>query len=403
MTQRRSSFFNLPMTVFGLGGVTLFINFSSIIIFMISPFYLTKILGVTQTGLGLIEGGVEFIAWSTRIFSGIVSDYIGRRKPILTFAYSLTLISRPLFLLVPNFFGFFIAKSLDRFGNGIQATAREALVADHAPPHLKGAAFGLRQSLSVIGSILGASLIWCYPINHEHYDLLFIVASCLPLVAIIILLTLVKDSRAQIISNSVEHRAFFSTSYFKKLSPDFWRIIAVSAVFSLSNYSGVFLLLHAQDIVNADYVVPLVMILQNLFAMLSAYPIGRLSDRFDRRLLLGIGFSMVIFSGLVLGSATSVFFVLLGASLWGMHIGITQSLLMAKVADTTSPEIRGTGFGVYFVMTGSMLLITNFIAGRLSDSFGRHHVFYMSAALAFAALCFLPFMKSSKKDLFKEI
>ncbi|MBX9696510.1 MAG: MFS transporter [Alphaproteobacteria bacterium] len=375
----------------------MFINFSSVIIFMVSPFYLTKVLGVTQTGLGLIEGGVEFIAWSTRIVSGVISDYMGRRKPILTFAYSLTLLSRPLFLLIPNFFGFFTAKSLDRFGNGIQATAREALVADHAPSHLKGAAFGLRQSLSVIGSVLGGITLWFYPITHDHYDLLFMIAASSPVVAIVILVVFVKDSRAQVISTSVEHRKFFSTSYFRKLSPDFWRIIIVSAIFSLSNYSGVFLMLHAQDIVQTDYVVPLVMILQNLFAMVSAYPIGRLSDRFDRRILLGVGFCMVIFSGIVLGSATNLSFVLAGACLWGMHIGITQSLLMAKVADTTSPEIRGTGFGIYYILTGSMLFLTNYITGTLSDLLGKHYIFYVSAGLAFVALCALPVMKSHKK------
>lgn len=397
MQNNRSSLFQLPLSVFALGAVTLFINFSSVIIFVVSPFYLTKVLGVTQTSLGLIEGGVEFIAWSTRIISGVISDYIGKRKPILTFAYSLTLLSRPLFLLVPNFFGFFMAKSLDRFGNGIQATAREALVADHAPAHLKGAAFGLRQSLSVIGSIVGGLTLWFYPITHDHYDLLFMVAACSPVVAIVILVVFVKDSRAQVISTSVEHRKLFSTNYFRKLSPDFWRIIIVSAIFSLSNYSGVFLMLHAQDIVSTDYVVPLVMILQNLFAMVSAYPIGRLSDRFDRRILLGVGFCMVILSGIFLGAATNIFFVLIGACLWGMHIGITQSLLMAKVADTTSPEIRGTGFGIYYILTGSMLFLTNFVMGSLSDYLGRHYIFYVSAVLAFVALCALPVMKSHKK------
>jgi MFS family permease len=388
--------FSIPSSIWYLGIVSLFINLSSIIIFTISPFYLTKVLGVTAIGLGFIEGGVELTAWLSRIFSGVFSDYIGKRKPLLTFAYGLISLSRILFVLAPNFTWFYFARSLDRLGNGIQATPREALVGDLSPRHLKGACYGLRQSLSVAGSLLGAIILVFFMIEgEENYKLIFWIAGVPPFLALIILALAIRDvviphaRQREMLFSSLKNVLFLKSAY--------WRVVGVACIFALSNYSGAFLLLHAKDVGVTVSLLPLVMVFQNLASMVSAYPVGRLSDKLDRRLLLAVGFMMVIISGFFLAYASGLTGVLIGAAFWGFHIGITQSLLMAKIADTTVCENRGVGFGIYYVLIGSMLFVSNSGMGWIWHHINPSVAFLASSALAGLALFTLPLIKSIKK------
>ena len=387
---------SIPKSIWMLGVVSFLINVSSIIVFTISPSYLIKVLGVTTLGMGFLQGTVDCTAWFTRIFSGILSDYWGKRKLILMFASGLIFLSRPLFIFSPDFIWFYGAKTLDRFGNGIQATPREALIGDMAPQHLRGACYGLRQSLSVAGSLVGAIVIIFFPQTSEvYYTTLFWIAAIPPLMALIILFLAVKDVPFE--NTRLKEKSMFSFKNVKSFSSDYWSVVGVSCLFALSNYSGAFMLLHAESIAGNKIIAPLAMMIQNGAAMISAYPIGHLSDRIGHRLLLATGFLMVVISGFFFAFATNTLEIIIGAMLWGFQIGITQSLLMTKVAETTVVSIRGTAFGIYYALMGIMLFLSNVAMGSISHYVNFSAAFLASSAMAAFALCCLPLLKSSEK------
>tara|TARA_A100000171_G_C2133511_1_gene148342 strand:+ start:668 stop:1966 length:1299 start_codon:yes stop_codon:yes gene_type:complete len=426
MADKTSSFspfspFSLPGSVWGIGIVTLLMNLSTIIIFSLSPKYLTAVLGVSTLSLGIFEGVVEAVAWFTRIFAGLISDYMRKRRPLLFVAYGLAAISRPIFALAPSFLWIFIARSVDRLGNGLQATPREALVGDSAPKGAKGACYGLRQTLGVTGSLLGAlGLIFWTSEQGVDYQSIFWFASIPPVLALIALALMVKEPKVITREEGKESaRRRFSFNDLESLKIEYWLVVFVGSLFMLSNYSGAFMILQANNVTHSDATAPLVMIFQNLASMLAAYPVGRLSDRIDRRKLLGIGFLLTIGSNYLLGTAQTQTFIIGGAALWGMQLGITQSLLVAKIADATSPWVRGTAFGIYYVVIALSLFLTNTLTGKIfglttpfqdlpailqgiTPSFlltfsGPQTVFLVSSVFALIAFLCLPILKAPEK------
>jgi MFS family permease len=392
--QSKSKIRTIPRTIWAIGLVTLLMNLSSIVVFSLSPIYLTAVLGVTNFGIGIFEGAVEALSWFTRIFSGVISDYWRKRKPLLFMASTFAALSRPIFAWAPSVGWVFFARSIDRIGNGLQATPREALVGDHAPKDLKGTCYGLRQTLSVIGSFIGAIGVYYWVQDKSiDYRTIFWGASVPPIIALIILFFMVKDSPQETLPKT-KQKFKDTLQHIKDLKPSFWRVLMVAFIFMLSNYSGAFMILQAKHVTQSLTIAPQTMIFQNLATMLAAFPIGRLSDRMDRRILLGIGFIIAIVSNLLLGFAEDQVMILLGATLWGAQLGVTQSLFVTKVADHTSPDVRGTAFGIYYVSIGLSLFLSNSQVGWLTDTFEPVYGFMASSVYAFIALLCLPLIKA---------
>ncbi|MCA0370825.1 MAG: MFS transporter [Proteobacteria bacterium] len=410
------SVFALPRTVWAIGIVTLLLNISNVVIFSLSPHYLTAVLGVSVASLGVYEGLVEAVAWSTRVFAGVISDYMRKRKPLLLIAASLTALSRPIFALASSLTGVFFARTLDRLGNGLQATPREALVGDVAPPNSKGACYGLRQTLTVTGSLLGALLImvWTHLTGGSDsataqdsgvYQIIFLLASIPPIVGLLILFLFVKEAKERTLANPMaafEDR--FSRKDFRLLGSAYWRVVFVAFVFMLSNYSGAFMILQAKAITAHPHVVPLTMVFQNLACMIAAYPIGRLSDKIDRRKLLAAGFALTVLSNAFLGWAEGLVTILVGATFWGFQLGIAQSLLVSKVADATVARVRGTAFGLYYLAVALSLFVTNYVGGKVFEqehfaSFltGPQALFALSSLFALLAMACLPLIRSARR------
>jgi len=402
MNEKKHSFTEIPITVWVIGMVTLLINLSSIMIFSLSPLYLTQVFGLATFHLGILEGIVEFTSWCIRIFSGVVSDYLHKRKPLLLFAYTLTALSRPIFALAPSIGWIYTAKLTDRISNGLQATPREALVGDVAPKGMKGACYGLRQSLGVIGSLLGASgVMILMRYTNNNYEFIFWLAGIPPLLALIAVIFFIKDAPPTPTENTANklQRMTFSAQLknTKNLTPAFWTVIFVGGIFMMSNFSGAYRILQAQRMGFPLADISIVMVLQNFGAMLSAFPIGKLSDTIDRRILLGFGFFITIASNLFMGFGGGVFGVVVGSALWGMQMGITQSILLTMVADTTSQDLRGTAFGIYYLVNAFALFIANTLTGCLFDSYSPTVAFTVSAAIAGAGLTLLPLIKPYPK------
>ena len=391
------SIFSLPKSIWGIGFVTLLVNLSSVIIFSLSPIYLTTVLGVSTFDLGILEGFVEATSWFTRIFAGILSDYLYRRKPILVFAYTLSALSRPIFAIAPSLGWIAGARLIDRVSNGLQATPREALVGDLAPKNLKGTCFGLRQTLSMIGSFAGAGVVMFLMYQTKgNYEIIFWAAAVPPILAVLALVFFVQDS--PIASRHHAKISFWAhLKHTRHLTKQYWRVVFVAGIFMFSNYSGAYMILQGTHQGLSPSQVPILMVLQNLFAFASAYPMGRLSDRFDRRILIGIGFIITIISNVFFALAHGPMFVLICASLWGLQMGMTQSLLLTKVADTTFTEIRGTGFGIYYLIIGVTIFLSNTITGWIFAHHKPSFAFWLSACVAGFATILLPFISSSQK------
>lgn len=374
----------LPSTVWVLALVTLLTNLSSVMIYSISPVYMTKVFGLTVFTISLLDGMIEFVSWTMRIFSGMLSDYLNKRKPLLMTAAAFIAFSRPIFVLAPGVVWIYGAKLIDRISNGLQASPREALIGDAAPEHLRGACFGMRQSLGVAGSLIGAAAVMgLMRYSGNNYALIFWVACFPPLLAFLALLFFVKDKPCQ----KEEKKKFVSLN---RLSFPFWMIIAVAGVFMMSNYGGAYRILQAERKGMPVSDLSLVLVLQNLGIMLSAYPIGRLSDRLGRRPILALGFGMAILSNLCFCRLEGSLGVFIGTITWGLQMGMTQSLLLSMVADTAGEDLKGTAFGVYYLVNAFALAIANVLTGWLTQKYGADTAFGASSALAAAGLFLIP-------------
>jgi len=383
---------SLPLSIWALGGVSFLMKISSVIIYNLSPFFITQVLGASTFVLGLLEGFTEAMALFSRIFSGILSDLIHKRKSIIAVGYVLALISRPLLALASSIEGVMLGKAFDRVGNGLDATPRDALVGDLAPPSIKGACYGLRESLSRAGSFSGSLLLmlllW---LTQNDYSLIFWIGSIPTALALIVLLTFVKDP----VSEKFEHKKVkkpLKWADVARLPFVFWLTLFLSGLFMSSNFSGAFLLLRAEQMGLSLQFIPLVMIIQNLATACTAYPVGYFSDKFGRRSMMFLGIILVIFSDLLLANGSSIYIVLAGVLLWGAEMGITQSILAVFLADACPQDLRGTGFGLFHLVNGTCLILANSVAGLIWSTASPSAMFYTSACIATLSAAVLPFV-----------
>ncbi|MEJ2033283.1 MAG: MFS transporter [Deltaproteobacteria bacterium] len=375
---------NLPSTVWALGLVSMFMDISSEIIHSLLPIFLVTVLGAGAEAVGVIEGVAEATAMITRVFSGAVSDWIGKRKALAVAGYGLGALSKPLFALAPGVGLIFMARFVDRIGKGIRGAPRDALVADVAPAHARGAAFGLRQSLDNAGAFLGPLLaILLMEVVEGNFRVVFWVAFLPGLAAVAILLFGVKEPKGQ--PTGIKKFPFYRAEL-AELGSRYWLVVAVGAGYALARFSEAFLLLRAENVGLKSSLVPAVLVVMNIVYTLTAYPVGHLSDRIGRNGLMAMGLTVLIGSDLLLAFAGNVWLVLLGAAFWGLHLGLTQGLLSALVADAAGPRQRGTAFGIFGLVSGVALLLASLVAGWLWENFGAPATFFNGAVLAGFAL-----------------
>ncbi len=371
----------LPAGIWALGVVSMLTDVSSEMIHALLPVYLVVGLGATALTVGVIEGIAEATAAITKALSGALSDRIGRRKGLVALGYGLAALTKPVFALASTLGLLFAARFIDRVGKGIRDAPRDALVADIAPPDLRGAAFGLRQSLDTVGAILGPllaiGLMWLFT---DDFTSVFWVA-VIPALAALALIVLAVHEPARPaglrpVGNPLSRRELAG------LGAVYWWIVAVAAVFTLARFSEAFLILRAEGMGLPLMLVPLVLVVLNVAYALSAYPVGAVSDRVGRIGLLIVGLGLLVAADLVLAFAPGLGWVMAGVVLWGLHMGFTQGILAALVADSAPPELRGTAFGFFNLATGAALLAASVIAGLLWEGFGPGWTFLAGALFA---------------------
>jgi MFS family permease len=377
----------IPKGIWALGLVSLLMDVSSELIHSLLPVFMVTSLGLSMVAVGLIEGAAEATALIVKVFSGALSDYWGKRKPLAVLGYGLGALSKPLFALATSAGLIIIARLADRVGKGIRGAPRDALVADIAPPGLRGAAFGLRQSLDTVGAFLGPMLAVVFMLLwQDDFRIVFWIATVPAFLCVALLIWGVQEPdkpRAAKRPNPV------SRVNLARLSPAYWWVVGIGAVFTLARFSEAFLVLRANQGGLALAWTPMVLIGMNIVYAACAYPFGKLADRLSHTALLGWGLLMLIAADAMLAYSNTGAVFWAGVALWGLHMAMTQGLLATMVADSAPVDLRGTAYGFFNLLSGVAMLIASGLAGWLWQSFGASVTFLTGIGFAFAALTLL--------------
>ncbi|ODU40742.1 MAG: MFS transporter [Lysobacteraceae bacterium SCN 69-123] len=380
----------IPRTIWALGFVSLFTDMSSEMVHGLLPVLLAGGLGASALVIGMIEGAAEALVLVTKVFSGYLSDAIGRRKPLVLLGYGLATAVKPLFPLADSVAMVTTARLLDRFGKGIRGAPRDALVGDLAPPEVRGAAFGLRQSMDTIGAVIGPllaiGLMWLLADDIRAVLWWAVVPG---IVAVLLLIRLPEPAHERKPARLPLTRAGLA-----RLGPAFARLTVLGAFFSLARFSEAFLVLRASDVGMPMTYVPLVLVVMSAVYALTAYPAGHLSDRMSRAAILAVGMVMLALADVALALTYNPIGLFVGVALWGLHMGLTQGIVASLIADVAPAEHRGTAFGVFNLVSGVALLVASILAGWLWDRYGPAWTFWTGAGLSALTLLLIPALGS---------
>lgn len=376
---------SLPSLIWLLGLVSFCMDLSSEMVHALLPVYLTSVLCAGPVTVGLIEGIAEATASITKIFSGTLSDRLRNRKGLVVLGYGLAALTKPLFPLATSPGWVLFARFADRIGKGIRGAPRDALIADVTPPAMRGAAYGLRQALDTCGAFLGPLVaIALMGVLASNIRSVFWIATVPACVAVVVLVVAVKEPDRHVDSESRLYLARWQD--LSVLGRPFWGVVVVGALIALSRFSEAFLVLRVHDAGLSLQWTPLALLVMNFTYLATAYPFGRLSDKVDRFWLLAAGLSVLVTADLLLGFGENLLMALLGVALWGIHMGLTQGLLAAMVADAAPSTFRGSAFGVFYFVTGIATLLASLIAGLLWQGLGSPVMFFAGAVFAGLAL-----------------
>lgn len=384
----------IPSGIWVLGFVSLLMDISSEMIHSLLPLFMVTTLGTGTMAVGLVEGLAESLALAVKVFSGTLSDYWGKRKGLAVFGYALGACTKPLFAVASGIGPVLTARLLDRIGKGVRGAPRDALIADLAPPAIRGAAFGLRQSLDTVGAFLGPllaaglMLLWA-----NDFRAVFWVAVVPGLLAVALLLFGIHEPDTHQPAKGIPPIRWDNLV---RLGSAYWWIVGIGAVFTLARFSEAFLVLRAQRGGIPIALVPLVMVAMNTIYALSAYPFGTLSDRMSRTTLLSLGLLVLIAADVVLAVDDRWGSVVTGVGLWGLHLGMTQGVLATLVADTAPADLRGTAYGIFNLASGLAMLIASILAGFLWDQYAPAFTFYAGALFCGLAVMGLAVYRQKK-------
>jgi len=385
MMARSTTLRLIPPSIWALGGVSMLMDISSELIHGLLPVFLVATLGSSAFSVGLIEGAAEATALIVKMFSGTLSDALGKRKVLVVCGYGLGALAKPLFALATGPGFVLTARLVDRVGKGIRGAPRDALIADLAPPHLRGACYGLRQSLDTVGAFvgpllaIGLMLAWA-----EDIRAVFWVAVLPAVLAVALLVVGVEEPR--LAPPAAARDALLRWDMWRSLGSEYWWVVAAGGMLTLARFSEAFLILRAQQGGLTLAWAPLVLVCMNVVYALAAYPAGKLADRMHHRTLLGVGLVCLLAADLVLAQSSHLAWVAVGVGLWGLHMGLTQGLLATMVADTAPEARRGTAFGCFNLVSGLALLIASALAGWLWDTLDASVTFYTGALFALVSL-----------------
>lgn len=389
----------ISVTVWQIGFMMMLMNISFVMVYSFSGVYLKHILGASVIGIGVLEGLCETISHAMKLFSGMLSDFFRKRKGIMIVGYIFSIISRPLLAISDSFAMVFSARMMERFGNGVQASPRDAIVADVAPRKKIGASYGLKRSLAYAGSLLGAIFgIIAMDLTNNNYQMVFAIASIPAIIAFLILLFCVKEPKrfdhpaisSQAPMPTPKLKQKFSLSNFKYLGNTFWILMLINFVFMIARMNETFIILRANEGFGVvEKYAPIIMLIFNLGTSIASYPIGLLGDKFNRTKVLFIGIVFIVLADIIMFSAATLITMGIGIIFWGLQYGATQNIFVSLIAEKVPEDLRGTGFGVYWLVNAISAFIADTTAGYVAHHFSLNHIFVSSGIIALIALIML--------------
>jgi MFS family permease len=384
----------LPRNVWVLGFVSLLMDLSSEIYHALLPAFITLVLGLPATALGAIDGVAEATANFAKLASGCLSDRSLKRKPWVVAGYGLAALSKPLFPLAASAPAVLLARFADRIGKGIRGSPRDAMVADETPPEIRGRAFGLRQAMDTVGALLAPIVaIGLMALLANDIRSVFWIAVIPAAFSFLLALVALREPEQKL----APHKRSPLFSGFRELAPETKRLLAVGFLFGMARFSEAFLILKGIEVGLSEAWSPLTLAVFNLAYVALAYPAGALSDRMSPRALLFAGIAALIAGNLVLAYSTSFNLVILGVTLWGAHMALTQGIFSRMIADSAPEELRATSFGAFWFVTGIAGLLASLGAGMLWDKDGSGATFLASAGLAAVAAAMLSLLPADDR------
>jgi MFS family permease len=376
----------LPRNIWVLGFISLFMDLSSEIYHALLPAFVTIVLGLPATALGAIDGIAEATANFAKLFSGRLSDRSQRRKPWIMGGYGLAAASKILFPLAASAPALMVARFADRIGKGIRGSPRDAMVADEAPPEIRGRAFGLRQALDTAGALLAPlAAIALMALFMSDIRAVYWVAIIPAAISFLLAWLALREPETHVAK--ANGSPFFRG--FRELDKDTKRLLGVGFLFTLARFSEGFLILKGMHAGISGALSPLILVVFNLGLVVLAYPAGALSDRASPRLILLAGMAVLVAADLLLAFTSGIAPLIIGVLLWGAHMALTQGIFARMIADSAPDHLRASSFGAFYFASGIASLLANLAAGLLWDRGGAEATFVAGAAVATAAMMML--------------
>lgn len=392
----------IPRTVWVLGIVSFFMNSASVIITALTPFFIMQVLGGSVEAVGHIRGWSEAFSYIIKLCSGVISDWMGKRKALILVGYGCAAITKPLFGIAKDIYQYTVIQVIERMANGLRDSPRDALIADCVPKQLKGTSYGIRQSFAMAGSMAGAFFCF-FLLSHftsgdsDSVRLVYFLAT-IPSIAAVLLLYFGISEKPGLVKLKDRKGFPIKKADLRQLGGRFWFFMSIVLVFMSCRFSDAFLVVRAQEIGWTLSHMPLALAIMYLSNSITAKVAGNLSDRIDRRVFLGIGFVVMIFTCLILGYATTTMELVVGTILYGIHFGMTQGTFYALVADYSPSHIKGTSFGLFNLVCAFGMIGSNSIVGRLWKVYGVEQAMLIAAGVAFLSFVMLLFLKKPEDN-----
>jgi MFS family permease len=387
--EKDRKFFGFGRNVFFAAVVSFFMDVSSEMIYPLIPLFLSNILGINKSVIGLIEGIAESTASLLKVFSGWFSDRIGNRKWLMAAGYGISTLSRPIVAFATGWHHVMGSRFMDRFGKGVRTAPRDAIIAESTEKTHLGRAFSFHRSLDTMGAVVGPAIaFFLLGIFLNDYRKVFWLSMIPGAIAVLLIILFITEKKKVYIAHS--ERPKLTLKHFD------WRFkffVLIATIFAIGNSSDVFLILRAQQTGIPTVMIPVVYLLFNLIYSLSAIPAGIAADRFGRKRVILLGFILfsVLYYGFAIAKDTTAIWVLFG--FYGLFMGLTEGIQKAFLATIIPPDFKATAFGVYNTAVGLAMFPASLIGGWLWDNVSPAATFYFGVITAtLSAMLFIIFM-----------
>jgi MFS family permease len=371
--------------VAALGVVSFFTDFSTEMVLGVLPLFVTSSLGASRAILGTIEGSSELTSYAFRMVSGSLSDRLGRRKIFIIAGYGLSTITKPFFAASSSWIDVFVVRFGDRVGKGLRTAPRDALIVDSVQESRAGRAFGLHRAIDQIGAIIGPVATFAL-LQFVDIRTIFLISLIPGTIAVLILVFFVKEVALKR-SNSGKITMLSNIGHVIRNNRPFVLLLIITGIFGIGAFNFSFILLRASDLGIADSLIPLVYAVINIAHTAISIPSGFLADKVGREKVLIIGYLVfAVSTALMLVISGNTFYAYILAAIFGLYVGISETVQRAIVPRYIISELRGTAYGLYYLVVGTTFFAANVVFGFLWDNYSLHIAVYYSIIVTIAAI-----------------